>query len=154
MSHRIKSVDADVLRFRLTIHWKNGAVTTKELRREIGRREIFAPLREARLFGRVRVLDQGYSIGWPGTEVDFAADALWYEAHPGDRAFPDEIMTGEDFRSWMRDEGCSLSTAAEVLGLSRRSVAYYASGARRIPRVVFLACMALAGARRRSRRAA
>ena len=154
MTHRIKSVDADPLRIKLTIHWNSGAVTTKELGRDIDHREIFAPLRDARVFRRVRVLDHGYAIGWPGADVDFAADALWYEAHPRERPFPDEVMTGDDFRSWMQDAGYSLSTAAEVLGLSRRSVAYYASGGRTIPRVVFLACMALAGTRRRSRTAA
>jgi hypothetical protein len=36
--------------------------------------------------------------------------------------------------------GLSLSDAAEALGLSRRQVAYYASGERPVPRTVLLAC--------------
>jgi hypothetical protein len=154
MSHRIASVEPDPERFRLTIRWHNGAVTVRDLRRDVARREIFAALREPRVFGRVRVLDRGYAVGWPGTDVDFAADALWYQAHPGEQPFPDEVMTAADFTRWLHERGYSLSTAAAALGLSRRAVAYYASGARRIPRVVFLACMALACGRRTARAAA
>src|SRR5207244_3442682 len=128
--------------------------TVKDLHREIARREVFAPLRKPDLFRRVRVLDHGYALGWPGTDVDFAADALWYEAHPRELPFPDEIMTAGDFKHWTREHGFSLSTAADVLGLSRRTIAYYASGTKPIPRVVFLACMALAGARRHTHAAA
>jgi transcriptional regulator with XRE-family HTH domain len=36
--------------------------------------------------------------------------------------------------------GLSLSQAAEALGLSRRQVAYYASGEHPVPRTVLLAC--------------
>lgn len=36
--------------------------------------------------------------------------------------------------------GLSLSDAAEALGLSRRQVAYYASGERPVPRTALLAC--------------
>jgi hypothetical protein len=98
----------------------------------------------------VRVQDGGYAIGWRGTGIDFAADALWYEAHPKQLPFADEVTTADDCRGWMHEHGFWLSSAAHVLGLSRRSVAYYASGGRRIPRVVFLACMALSAISRRS----
>ena len=37
MPNRIKSVDADAERIKLTIHWNSGAVTTKDLGREIAR---------------------------------------------------------------------------------------------------------------------
>ncbi len=148
MAHRIASIEADPAHFRLVLHWKSGVITLKDMRRAIGRRSIFAELRDARVFGRARIVDGGYAIGWPGTDVELAADALWYEAHPREMPFPNEVMTAGDFKDWMQAQGLSLSTTAEALGLSRRSIAYYAGGTRRIPRVVFLACMALAGARR------
>lgn len=154
MSHRIASVEPDSERSRLTLRWKTGGVTTKDLRRQIAGRALFAPLADPRCFRRVRVRDHGYSIGWAGTRVELAADALWYEAHPRELPFPDEVMTASDFKHWMQECGFSLSTTAEVLGVSRRSVAYYCSGERRIPRVVFLACMALLSAQRRSPAAA
>jgi len=151
--HRIASVVADPDTLRLTLRWKNGAVTVKELRRDIEHRPAFKPLRDPRRFLRVRVRDRGYSIAWAGTDVELSADALWYQARPRDLPFPDEVMTATDFKHWMRDRGLSLSTAAEALGLSRRVVAYYAGGSRRIPRVVFLACMALVAARSKRRAA-
>lgn len=148
MPHRIALVEPDPTNLRLTLRWSNGATTVKDMRKDIANRAPFAVLSDRRLFRRVRVLDDGYSIGWPGTKVDLAADALWYQAHPREMPFADEVMSAADFKRWMQAQGLSLSTAADVLGLSRRSVAYYAVGARRIPRVVFLACMALASARR------
>jgi DNA-binding CsgD family transcriptional regulator len=151
MPQRIARVEAHPENLRLTLHWKNGTTTVKDMRKDIARRAILAALSAPHVFRRVRVLDDGYSIGWPGTAIDFAADALWLEAHPRERIFPDEVMTPVEFKRWMHAYGLSLATAADLLGLSRRTVAYYASGGRRIPRVVFLACMALlAGARRKS----
>jgi len=41
-------------------------------------------------------------------------------------------------RRWRN--GLSLTKAAEALGLSRRQVAYYASGEHEVPRTVLLAC--------------
>jgi hypothetical protein len=151
--HRVASVEADSDTLKLTLRWKNGSVTVKDLRRDIERRPAFAMLRDPKRFRRVRVRDHGYAIAWPKTGVELAADALWYDAHPSELPFPDEVMTAPDFRHWMGERGFSLSAAAEVLGLSRRAVAYYASGSRRIPRLVFLACMALAASPRKRKAA-
>ena len=153
MSHRIARVEADPVHRRLTIHWKHGAVTTKDLRADIASRPIFAALENAKTFARVRVLDGGYAIGWPRTEIAFAADGLWYETHPRELPWSDAVMTPADFKHWMRAESLSLTTTAALLGLSRRTIAYYVSGERTIPRVVFLACMAVASSRKRPRRA-
>ena len=45
-----------------------------------------------------------------------------------------------DFKDWMQRNALSLTTASAALGLSRRSISQYSSGARPIPRVVGLAC--------------
>lgn len=154
VTHRIARVEPNPEALSLRIHWKDGKVTTKAMRGDITRRAILAALADRALFRRVRVLDGGYAIGWPGTEIAFAADSLWYAAHPRELPFPDAVMTAADFKHWMGSQGLSLSAAAELLGLSRRTVAYYSGGTRVIPRVVFLACMALATARRRAPAAA
>jgi hypothetical protein len=154
MSHRILSVAADPGRLEIAIRWKGGEKTVKNLRSFVLHRVAFSALRDPAVFRRVKVQDGGYAVGWPGADIDFAADALWYEAHPKQLPFPDETMSAEDFRVWVRQHGFSLSSAAQVLGLSRRSVAYYASGGRVIPRVVFLACMAISASHRRSSAAA
>ena len=154
ITHRVERVEVDAVRRRLTIHWKHGAITTKDLRRDIASRSILAPLRSAKIFARVRVLDGGYAIGWPRTEIEFAADGLWYDSHPSELPWPDAVMTAAEFKAWMRNENLSLASTAELLGLSRRTIAYYASGERKIPRVVFIACMAVASVRERARRSA
>ena len=42
---------------------------------------VFAPLADPAFFARVAVGRRGRSLEWPG-ELDFCADALWFEAHP------------------------------------------------------------------------
>ncbi|MDQ3033225.1 MAG: DUF2442 domain-containing protein [Myxococcota bacterium] len=153
MTHRIARIESDPVRKRLTLYWKDGSISTKDLRRDIASRPMFAALADAKIFARVRVLDGGYAIGWPRTEIAFAADGLWYEAHPRELPWPDAVMTAAEFKGWLKSERLSLTTASDLLGLSRRTIAYYASGERTIPRVVFIACMAVATARKRRRAA-
>jgi len=154
MPRRIKSVSADPRRFTLRIVWATKAVTTKDMRRLIGSRRAFATLSDPAVFSRARVIDGGNAIGWPGTEAAYAADALWYEARPQSNPFPDAVMTAEQFKRWMAELGYSLTSAAVALGLSRRQVSAYAAGEKPVPRLVFLACMALAQPRAGSRHAA
>jgi predicted transcriptional regulator len=45
-----------------------------------------------------------------------------------------------EFIRWRWKHALSLSAAAEALGLSRRQIAYYASGKQVVPRTVLLAC--------------
>ena len=45
-----------------------------------------------------------------------------------------------EYIRWRGKHGLSLTDAAEALGLSRRQVAYYASGEHAVPRTVLLAC--------------
>ena len=52
-------------------------------------------------------------------------------------------MIAEDFVAWRTRLGLSLSRTAEVLGLSRRTVAYYSNGEKTIPNIVNLACLAV-----------
>jgi len=44
-----------------------------------------------------------------------------------------------EFIRWRWQHGLSLTAAAEALGLSRRTVAYYLSGEQVVPRIVLLA---------------
>jgi predicted transcriptional regulator len=50
------------------------------------------------------------------------------------------LMPTGGVRAWRKPNGLSLALAAEVLGISRRVVAYYESGEHAIPRTVMLAC--------------
>lgn len=55
-------------------------------------------------------------------------------------------MTGAEFKGWMARLGLSPSGAASVLGITRRQAAAYAAGEKPVPRLVFLACMAISQA--------
>ena len=50
-----------------------------------------------------------------------------------------EIMPTAEFQAWRKRNRLSLTKSAEVLGLSRRMVAYYDSGAWPVPKTVRLA---------------
>jgi hypothetical protein len=92
-------------------------------------------LRDPHRFAQARLGDWGQSVIWPDwTEV--GAEALWLETL---------TATGRSdtraFLEWRLRHGLSLSGAAEALGLSRRMVAYYSNGEKRIPRAILLACL-------------
>ena len=67
-------------------------------------------------------------------EIDMGADRLW-EMSLEQNGRMDTL----EFMRWRWRHGLSLSQAAEALALSRRQVAYYASGERPVPRYVLLA---------------
>jgi hypothetical protein len=91
-------------------------------------------LRDETAFARAAKGEGGHSIVWPG-EIDMGADRLW-EMSLEQNGHLDAV----EFIRWRWRYGLSLSDAAEALGLSRRQVAYYASGERAVPRTVLLAC--------------
>ena len=44
---------------------------------------VVAAVTDPEIFAQVRVGERGRSLEWPG-EIDFCADALWFETHPSD----------------------------------------------------------------------
>jgi transcriptional regulator with XRE-family HTH domain len=48
-------------------------------------------------------------------------------------------MTATAFRTWMDTHSLTLDRAADALGLSRRTIAYYLSGEQPVPKTVMLA---------------
>ncbi|MBX9643311.1 MAG: helix-turn-helix transcriptional regulator [Novosphingobium sp.] len=84
--------------------------------------------------GPVTLGEWGHSLEWAdGTEI--GADSLWLETL---------TAIGRDdarqFLQWRLANGLSLARAAEELGLSRRTVAYYSNGTRPVPKAILLAC--------------
>jgi hypothetical protein len=84
--------------------------------------------------GPVTVGDWGHSVVWAdGSEQ--GADSLWLATL---------TAIGRDdsrsFLEWRLANGLSLARAAEELGLSRRTVAYYSNGTRPVPKAILLAC--------------
>jgi hypothetical protein len=75
----------------VTVTWANGATTVARFGHLIGR-GVLAALAEPAMFAQVRVGERGRSLEWPG-EIDFCADALWFEAHPADAPRPAQRPT-------------------------------------------------------------
>jgi hypothetical protein len=72
----------DPLAHTVALTWQNGQTTVSSFHHLIGR-GVFAPLADPSFFSLVTVGERGRSLEWPG-ELDFCADALWFEAHPED----------------------------------------------------------------------
>jgi hypothetical protein len=66
----------------VALTWQNGARTVSDFGHLVGR-GVFAELAVPTVFAKARIGDRGRSLEWPG-EIDFCADALWFEAHPED----------------------------------------------------------------------
>jgi hypothetical protein len=78
----ITAAAADPKTHTVTVTWANGETTRKSFRHLIGK-GVFAALTDPKAFARVQVGERGRSLEWPG-EIDFCADALWFETHPED----------------------------------------------------------------------
>lgn len=98
----------------------------------------FAALHDAAMFDTVHVVDHGWAIEW-ACGLSMASERLYQmgKEQSGD-AFP-----VAEFKVWMLRNGMSLTTVSDALGLSRRAVSQYSSGARPIPKVVGLALRGL-----------
>ncbi len=117
----------------LAIQWSDGTQADIDLGETL-RSPAFRSLRDRARFARVRVGEWGHSVEWPGGQ-GLSADALWLLTLSA---------TGRGdtraFLEWRLRHGLSLQAAADALGLSRRMVAYYSNGEKRVPRAILLAC--------------
>lgn len=113
--------------------WSDGTVAEIDLADWLGD-PAFSSLRDPTAFAGVELGDWGHSIVWP-SGADIGADRLWLETLSA---------TGHDdvrsFLEWRLRHGLSLSKAAEALGVSRRMVAYYSNGEKKVPKPILLAC--------------
>lgn len=94
---------------------------------------IYRPLRDdADAFSGLEVIDNGVAISWPDLDLDISADAI---------AALERIqtMSAPDFRARLRRLGLSFDAATATFGISRRQIAYFASGAKPVPRQLVLA---------------
>ena len=91
-------------------------------------------LRDEAEFARVYLGEWGHGVAWP-CGIEFSAETLWLKTLSA---------TGRDdvrrFMAWRLRHGLSLSGAARALGLSRRMIAWYSNGEKKVPRAILLAC--------------
>jgi hypothetical protein len=108
----------------------------------IARSAHFAPLADdPETFAKVEIIEDGLGVAWPVRTkwgcLDLSASTL--------RRIADEQqpMTGTDFAQWRRELGLSLTEAAKLLGVGRRTIMGYLKKGE-LPVVVAIACRALA----------
>lgn len=99
-----------------------------------GRLEAFAPLEDPAEFATATTADFGWSLEWrcgASLDVDRVIEL----------ALEQSGMTANvAFRRWQDTHRLSLAQAAAAIGLSRRTISQYRTGARPVPRMVALAC--------------
>ena len=120
----------------LTVAWDDGHSARIDLGEIIATRPALASLSNAQQFATVGISADGWSLEWP-CGVDFGAPQL--------RRLADEqtgqTMPAIGFRTWIDGHGFTLEKAADALGVSRRTIAYYLSGEQPVPKTVMLATM-------------
>ncbi len=119
----------------LVVSWDDGHRAQIDLGPVIAAHPALASLADPEAFHRVHLAADGWSIEWPACGIDFGTAQLrrWADEQAG------EAMPAAAFRGWMQGHGFTLDRAAEALGLSRRTVAYYLSGEQPVPKTVMLA---------------
>lgn len=117
----------------LKLAWSDGTTANVDAGTMLDDKSLQA-LRDPQLFAQVTIGDWGHSLIWPG-EIEIGADRLWQESLSATER-PDT----RQFLEWRMRHGLSLSKAADALGLSRRTVAYYSNGEKKVPKPILLAC--------------
>jgi DNA-binding XRE family transcriptional regulator len=117
----------------LGLTWSDGTEADINISAMLGMRAL-RPLRENALFAQAGVGDWGHSVVWPG-EIEIGADILWQEVLSATVR-----SDTRQFLEWRMRHGLSLGKAADALGVSRRTIAYYSNGEKKVPRPILLAC--------------
>jgi hypothetical protein len=108
----------------------------------IARSAHFAPLMDdAETFAKAAIVEDGLGVAWPVQtkwgRLDVSASTLRRIAEE------QQPMTGADFAQWRTTLGLSLTEAATLLGIGRRTIMGYMKKDE-LPSVVAIACRALA----------
>ncbi len=99
-----------------------------------GRLRAFAPLEAPAEFATATVADFGWSVEWAcGTSLDVERLLEMALEQAG-------MAENVRFRQWQDVHRLSLTEVASAIGLTRRTVSQYRTGARPVPRTVALAC--------------
>lgn len=120
----------------LNVTWGNGEVSRIDMTEPIFRLRHLRPLRNRELFQKVKVEDWGWGVSW-GDDLEYSGENLWELAIQQAKA----VMIASDFRHWMVSHNLTHQLAADLLGVSKRSIDYYAIGAQPITRTIKLALL-------------
>jgi len=118
----------------LEVRYTGGQVMRVDFSELPERFAVFEELRQPAFFRAAVVGDRGHSLEWPngeGLDADRVMEMALEQSGRTDTL---------EFRRWQDRHKLSLAKAAEAIGLSRRTVSQYRTGARPVPRTVALAC--------------
>ena len=119
---------------KLSAAYSDGRVLQVDLSDLASRLQTFAALEKPAEFTTAKVADFGWTLEWDcGASLD--SDRL-IELALEQTGMADNVS----FRRWQDANNLSLTDAANAIGLTRRTVSQYRTGARPVPRIVGLAC--------------
>ena len=120
----------------LHLTWDDGRSAAVDFAEVAASRPALAVLTRPSDFGAAALSADGWSVEWP-SGIDFGSAQLrrWADEQAG------ETMAAAAFKSWVAAHRFTLDAAAAALGLSRRTIAYYASGEQPVPKTVMLATL-------------
>lgn len=125
----------------LALTYADGGVFDVDIARVIEGHRSLQRIRD--VFGTAELGDHGLSVIWgQDDDLELAADNLRARAIEQAGEFSHQTIL-----NWMARHKLTLDRAAQELGLSRRMLAYYRSGAKPVPRTVGLACLGWEAAR-------
>ena len=128
---KVSATESGTLRLR----YADGEQFTLDMMPIIRRYPVLRELRGADVFATAKLADGGRVVRWMNDEnLELAADNLRARAIEQAGGCSHEVVL-----EWMARHQLTLDDAANALGLSRRMLAYYRSGAKPVPRVVALA---------------
>lgn len=121
----------------LLLRYADGEQFEVDLVDTIVRHPTLKRLKDPEVFRTARVGDHGASVVWADDdELELAADNLRARAVEQAGGVSHEFIW-----NWMARNHLTIDAAAAALGVSRRMLAYYRSGAKPVPRTVALACL-------------
>ncbi len=118
----------------LEIRYASGQVVRVDCSELPERFAVFADLKNPDFFRAAVIADWGHTLEWPngeGLDADRLMEMALEQAGRVDTL---------EFRRWQERNHLSLKAAADAIGLTRRTVSQYRTGARPVPRTVTLAC--------------
>ena len=120
----------------LRLTFGDGATLALNLAPVIAAHPALQPLADPTLFAQARLDTRGGYVIWIDDELELAADNLRHLATEQAGGIGHERLW-----QWLHTTGLTQAAAADAIGLSRRMLGYYLSGARPIPKTVWLACV-------------
>ena len=123
----------------LEMRFADDVVLTVDINPLALKHKSLSALSDWAVFNTAKLQDAGRTVQWSGNdELELASDNLRARAIEQSGQYSHEWLW-----NWMHKHQLTLDAASSFLGISRRMLAYYKSGAKPLPLTVVLACIGL-----------